>query len=76
VVVDLFRDKFKSGKIINKLDLEKQKEGKLKNSRLFNSWMGEIGNKKTLLVVLTLSAMSNKWDNLSVCIKSSFNAKK
>jgi hypothetical protein len=46
VVVDLFRDKFKSGKIINKLDLEKQKEGKLKNSRLFNSWMGEIGNKK------------------------------
>jgi hypothetical protein len=49
VVVDLFRDKFKSGKKINKLDLEKQKEGKLKNSRLFNSWMGEIGNKKLFL---------------------------
>ena len=76
MVVDLFRDKFKSGKIINKLDLEKQKEGKLKNSRLFNSWMGEIRNKKTLLVVLTLSTMSNKGDNLSICFKSSFNAKK
>ena len=37
---------------------------------------GRNRKQKTLLVVLTLSAMSNKWDNLSVCIKSSFNAKK